>query len=131
VLPLLLRVEAPQIGVLASPNRCSRGSISDPFLILIFSPIISRVLRLSALITAGVSFHVRQSIQIVLQAIQIGWRRMGLISFRVPMRCLWVIGLQSPNPLSGLVVHAVCPTFTLGPTVIRAQGVLPVFGWDM
>jgi hypothetical protein len=117
--------------VLESPNRCSRGSISDLCQILIFSPIICRVLRLRAPITAGVSFLVLQSIQIVLQAIQIGWRRMGLISFRVPMRCLWVTGLQIPNPLSGPVVHAVCPTFTLGPTVVRTQGVLPVFGWDM
>jgi hypothetical protein len=117
--------------VLESPNRCSRGSISDLCQILIFSPIICRVLRLRALITAGVSFLVLQSIQIVMQSIQTRLRRMGLISFRVPMRCHWETGLQSPNPLCGPAVPVVCLTSTLGPTIVRVQGVLPVFGWDM
>jgi hypothetical protein len=109
------------------PNRCSRGSILDPCQILIFSPINRRALRLHAPITAGVSF-------LVLQSIQIRLGRMGLLSFQVPMQCHWETGLQSPqleNPHCSPVVLVVCLIFTLGPIVVRAQGVLPVFGWDM
>jgi hypothetical protein len=63
--------------------------------------------------------------------IQIVWRWVGLIFFRVQMRCLCETGIQSPSPLRGPVALAIYPTFTLGPTAVQVQGVLPAFGWDM
>jgi hypothetical protein len=145
LLLLLLRAGAPQFRVLIRLIRCSRGLISDLFQTVTYSRSILRVLRRvapisqtflrvlrrGAPITAGVSFRMIQSFQTVRRLIQIVCHRVGHIFFRVQMRYLWETGIQNPSPLSGPVALVVYPTFTLGPTAVRVQGVLPAFGWDM
>jgi hypothetical protein len=52
----------------------------------------------------------------------------------VPTLYPWEPGLQSPpmeKPVRGPFVPVVCRIFTVGPTVVRAQGVLRASGWDM
>jgi hypothetical protein len=83
MLLLLLRVGILCYSVLVALNRFFQDLILVLCRISIFNPISSRVLRLHAPITAGVSFPADQSMQSIQIRIHLG--RLGQLSFPVPM----------------------------------------------
>jgi hypothetical protein len=132
MLLLLLRVGILHFSMVMGLIRFFQDSISVLYRITTFLPINSRVLRLHASITAGVSFPADLSMQSIQIRTQLG--RLGQLSFPVPTLYPWEPGLQSPpveKPVRDPVVPVVCRISTIGPIVVRAQGVLRASGWDM